>query len=96
MICELCQRDIPPDMVQRHHLVPKTFKGTELVNLHPICHRTIHTTFSERELKQYYHTIDRLLSVTLIQKFIKWISNKPPEYNTKTKDTNERKKRRRR
>jgi hypothetical protein len=92
MICQLCNRElILGPSVDEHHLIPKTFKGTETVLLHKICHRKIHATFTERELANYYKTIDLLLSHYEIEKFVKWVSKKDPEYYDISKETNHRK-----
>lgn len=66
--------------VNRHHLVPKTFGGTEIVTIHRICHNKIHSVFSERELKAHYHTFERLLEHEQIRKFVTWVRRKPPEF----------------
>jgi len=93
--CPLCDRSLATSW-DDHHLVPKTFKGTEKVRIHKMCHRKIHSVFTERELKNYYHTIERLKENEHIQKFIKWIGKKDPNFYEKTKETNERKGKRRR
>ena len=84
--CPLCKRPLPENP-SKHHLIPKSFKGKETVLLHRICYRQIHANFTERELLNYYHTIDRLLKNERIQKFVKWVENKPPEFNVKTRNT---------
>lgn len=96
MNCALCHRDIPHNKIEKHHLIPKTFKGKDLVELHSVCHKAIHATFTERELQHHYHTIARLLEHENIQKFVKWIAKKPTDYNMKMKDTKDRKRKRRR
>lgn len=96
MRCPLCGRDIPSGQEDKHHLIPKTFKGKELVSLHKICHRTIHATLTERELLQYYHTIERLLENDTIRKFVKWVSKKPNDFYVSTRETKTRKGKRRR
>ena len=94
--CPLCDREmIPGKSIDEHHLIPKTFKGTETVVLHRICHRKLHTVFSEREMLNYYHTIERLIEHEEIQKFIKWVKNKGPEFYVKNKDTRTRRSKRR-
>ena len=51
MICPLCERDCPDDLMQKHHL--RTRKGdkhqTELVC--KACHRAVHALFSNKELE---------------------------------------------
>lgn len=94
--CPLCGRDmIGRSSVDEHHLIPKTFKGTEKIKMHKICHRKIHTTFTERELQHYFHTIERLLENEEIQKFVKWVKNKDPQFYVKSKDTRRRRDKRR-
>lgn len=94
--CSICKRPLEGGIVQAHHLIPKTFKGSETIDIHKICHQKIHATFSERELKNYYHTPKRILESEEIRKFVKWVEKKPVDYYTKNDDTKGRKKRRRR
>jgi hypothetical protein len=101
--CPICNRDEGGEM-QYHHLKPVTFRTRtkevhdedNLVLLHKQCHSKIHATFSEGELLKHYHTIDRLLEHEEIQKFVKWIQKYPPEFYSKNKQTNERKRKRKR
>ena len=89
LICPLCGR-ILDGVVQAHHLVPKTFKGKEKVLFHKICHVTIHSTFTERELQVTYNTIEILRAHPDVKKFIEWVKDKPPVYYSHTKDTRRR------
>lgn len=92
--CPLCKRELGLVRVEEHHLVPKSKKGKETVQLHGICHRFIHSTFSEKELATYYNTIERLLESEAIQKFVNWVSKKEPSFYISTKDSKERKSKR--
>lgn len=94
--CPLCNRSIPDSQLDKDHLIPKTFKGKELVELHRVCHRKIHATFSERELLNYYHTISKILEHNDIQSFVKWVQNKPDDFYSSSKESNTRKGKRRR
>ncbi len=85
-ICPLCGRELP-EKPSKHHLIPRSLKGREIVLLHRVCHRQIHATFTERELYNYYNTIDRILENYNIRKFVKWIKNKPPGFHVRTKNT---------
>ena len=96
MNCPICKRELGSVNVDEHHLIPKTFKGKDTITLHKICHRKIHATFTERELLNYYFTIDRILENEHIQAFVKWVSKKPSDFYDSTKDTSERKSKRRR
>lgn len=91
--CKICKRELGAN-IDEHHLIPKTFKGRGTVTLHKICHRFLHATISERDMVNYYHTIERILEREEIQKFIKWVSKKSPEYYSGTDESKERKKKR--
>lgn len=92
--CPLCRR-ILGESWDKHHLIPRTHKGKETIDIHKICHNKIHSVFTEKELAKYYHTIERLLENEEIQKFVKWVKNKDPNFYLKTKDTNTRRGKRR-
>jgi hypothetical protein len=95
-ICQLCSRELGDLLIDEHHLIPKTFKGKETIKLHKICHRKIHSVFSERELLNYYNSVDRIKENEQIQKFITWVIKKPIDFYDVSKDSNERKSKRRR
>jgi len=89
--CPLCGRPLGTVNIDRHHLVPKTFKGKEQFPIHKICHRKIHATFSERELLRAYHTWEALQGDADMRAFIGWVANKPPEFYTRTFTSNRKK-----
>lgn len=94
--CPICNREmIDGPSIDEHHLIPKTFKGRETILLHRICHQKLHSVFTEREMFQYYHTVDRLLENSEIQKFVKWVSKKDPEFYSTNRETKQRKAKRR-
>lgn len=85
-ICPLCERPIPADVKQSlHHLIPKLKggKGGPTVLLHHICHREIHATLTEAELARSYNTIPALQAHPRLEKFIHWISKRPPGFMSK-------------
>ena len=84
--CPLCKRPLP-EKPSKHHLIPRTFKGRDIVLLHRVCHRQIHATFTERELLNYYYTIERILENDNIRKFVSWVKDKPPEFHVRTQNT---------
>jgi len=79
-LCPLCERPIPASQSDDHHLVPRVKGGKETSELHRICHRQIHALFSEAELAQQYSTVEALLLVPAIQKFVAWVKSKPVEF----------------
>lgn len=90
-VCPLCEREIPPSQADEHHLVPRLKGGKETSSLHRVCHRQIHALFTEAELGQRYNTVEALLEVPEIQKFVKWVRTKPNEFCDGTKMSNRRK-----
>lgn len=88
--CPICDRELGDINVDEHHLIPKTFKGTNTITLHRICHTKLHSAITEREMQHYYNTVDRLLEHEEIQKFIQWVSKKPIEYYSKNDETHHR------
>ena len=71
--------------VQQHHTVPKSKKGRETVPVHPICHKTIHTIFTNAELARFGDDRERLLENEELAKFVAWIENKPPDFHAPTR-----------
>lgn len=95
-ICPLCDREIPPDVPQNiHHLIPKLKggKGGPTVLLHVLCHKEIHASLSEVELSRSYYSIELLKQHPRLQKFIKWVQRRPPEYNSRSPSLRKRRKR---
>lgn len=84
-LCPLCNR-LLAEPCNRHHLIPisKGGKHTPTILLHKICHDKVHAVFTETELRNYYHTIERLQQQEEIARFIKWLRNKPPEFYDKS------------
>lgn len=76
--------------MNEHHLLPKTFKGKETIILHKICHSKIHSVFTERELFNHFHTPERILEHEEMQKFVRWVSKKDPEFRDGNRATRER------
>ena len=82
--CALCDRPLGR-RVEWHHVVPKSEGGRETVPVHPICHRTIHATVSNADLARIYPTIEALRDREDIQRFLRWIADKPPDFHAPTR-----------
>lgn len=94
-VCQICNRSLGELLIEKHHLIPKTFGGKETISIHKICHQKIHATFSERELQHIYNTPAVIIQHEQIQKFVKWIKNKSSDFYDKNDDTSARHKKRR-
>jgi hypothetical protein len=80
--CWLCSRPLS-SRVEYHHPVPKSRGGRETVPIHPICHRTLHQTFSNKELEQL--SLADLRANADIARFLNWIANKDPDFHAPTR-----------
>jgi hypothetical protein len=83
--------------VDDHHLIPKSKGGKKIppVTMHIVCHRKIHSVFTDNELMTYYNTWERIQEHEQIASFIKWVSKKPAEYLDVHRETKSRKRKRR-
>jgi hypothetical protein len=82
--CFLCARPLG-SRVEWHHVVPKSRRGRETVPLHPICHRTIHSAISNRDLERSYDSAEALRAHPEIAKFIAWVQSKDPDFHAPTR-----------
>ena len=83
-ICWLCHRPLGR-RVEWHHPVPKSRGGRLTVPLHPICHRTIHATFTNAELAREGATREGLLAREEIARLVRWVAGKPPDFHAPTR-----------
>ena len=84
LTCWLCARPFET-RIQWHHPVPKSKKGRETVPVHPICHKTIHTNFTNAELARIGDDPEALRENPAVAKFVDWISSKPPDFHAPTR-----------
>lgn len=82
--CFLCSRPLG-SRVEWHHPLPKSRGGRETVPVHPICHRTIHATLSNKELERDYVSADALRKHPEIARFLAWVANKDPDFHAPTR-----------
>ena len=87
MKCELCSREIIEGYESNHHLIPKSNGGSHKPTavLHLVCHKQIHALFTNKKLGRVYNTISRLKAHRDVERFIKWVSKKPINFDSKTK-----------
>ncbi|MXP46137.1 HNH endonuclease [Altererythrobacter luteolus] len=84
--CWLCERPFAK-RIQWHHTVPKSKKGRDTVPVHPICHKTIHVTFTNAELARMGEDRELILAHERVAKFVRWVKDKPPDFHAKTRNS---------
>jgi hypothetical protein len=90
VICPLCERVIPDDQIDDHHLVPKSKGGKVKVSMHQICHSHIHAAFTDAQLAKKYSTISAILEDAAMQKFVSWVKPKPAGFDDKAEERDRR------
>ena len=81
--CELCERAVE---TTKHHLIPKNRRDSPIARLCSPCHEQVHAAFTHHELKQDFHTIDRLRDADRLQSFLAWI-RKTDKTDIRVKET---------
>ena len=83
--CPICDREMWKGyFVDKHHFLPKCKGGRETEWVHQVCHRKIHSVFTERELAKKYNTAESVKEHPEMIKFVNWISKKDPDFYDKT------------
>lgn len=78
--CSICGR-VPPDQyMEKHHLIPKSKKGKETIDVCASCGDQLHHLFTNNEMASTYNTLEALLATEKVQTWIKWISKKPLDF----------------
>src|SRR5215218_281736 len=84
--CQLCERDVPREMITLHHLKPKE-KGGKAEDRTPLCrpcHKQLHAVYSNADLAKSYADLPSLRSATELQGFLKWIKKQQPHRTFRT------------
>jgi len=90
--CPICDRDLwKGPRIDRHHFMTKCKGGRETEYVHKICHRKIHSLFTESELAKEYYDPEKVKAHPEIQKFISWVKKKEPDFYDRNKDHNRKK-----
>lgn len=78
--CPLCGRPmIPGPSTDRHHWIPRAEGGGGWSYMHRICHKKLHSLFTERELAREYFDAEKLHAHPDIAAFVKWVRKQPLE-----------------
>ena len=84
--CQLCDRQVPRDMITLHHLKPKE-KGGKAEHRTPLCrpcHKQLHAVYSNTTLARSLDRIDLLKTAPELQGFLCWIRKQKPDRNFRT------------
>ena len=76
MICPLCTREIVH--LSKHHPVPKSLGGREIINICGDCHSAIHAHYTNKELKESFSTIKEMQADSDLSKAFKFLSKQDP------------------
>lgn len=93
--CPICGRDlIAGNSINDHHFIPKSKGGKnhDKITLHKVCHDFLHRRFTEKELSKEYNSPDKCLTDEAVQKFVKWLKKKDPEFVDSVKTSNRKRK----
>jgi len=80
IICPICKRETPDDCQEKHHLIPKSKKGHEIILVCCSCGDMLHQLFSIKELSKKYNTLEAILANQDVQNWITWIAKKPNDF----------------
>jgi transcription elongation factor Elf1 len=79
--CPICGRETPTEFIEKHHLIPKSKKGRETVDVCCNCGDMIHKIIDLKSMQTVFNTIEAIKSHPDIQKWAKWISKKPNDFS---------------
>jgi len=82
--CWLCRRPLGR-RIEQHHPVPRSRGGRETRPVHPICHRTVHATFSNKELAALGDDPAAIGAHPQFGRFLLWIAGKDPDFHAPTR-----------
>jgi len=59
--------------------------GRDTVAIHPICHRTLHKSLTNKALEKIGADVEALRTQPGIVRFLAWIANKDPDFHAPTR-----------
>jgi hypothetical protein len=73
--CALCERLV--STVTRHHLIPRSQGGREMVDLCVPCHQMLHKFFTNATLGADLHTVEALRAHPEVARYLSWVRKQP-------------------
>ncbi len=90
--CPICERDMwKGPSIDKHHMVPKSRGGKETEFLHKICHRKVHSIWTNKELEKDFNDPEIIKIHPEMQKFIEWVKKKPCDFYDRNETHNRKK-----
>ena len=83
LTCWLCTRPLG-GRTEYHHSIPKSRGGRVTEPVHPICHRALHRTLTNKQLEAIGADVAKLRADPEIARFLAWIAGKPPDFHAPT------------
>jgi hypothetical protein len=81
--CWLCARPLG-EAIEYHHPLPKSRGGRVKVAVHPICHKTIHASWTNTELARIGEAPQAVAAHPDVARFLAWIADKPADFHAPT------------
>ncbi len=73
--CVFCKRKVS---TRGHHVVPRCKGGTETAPTCHSCEDFIHKTWSHKDLRDAFNTVEKIQADPRFQKFLRWLYKQQP------------------
>ena len=90
MNCQICQREVPQGLLEKHHFYPRSRRKSEEKRKNENatagvlvccdCGNQLHQLFTNKELAKNYNALEKILASEKVQNWAKWIRNKPEDF----------------
>jgi hypothetical protein len=76
-VCPICEREIPKELIEKHHIIPKSKGGKETEQVCVNCGDMIHKLIPLKYLRTTYNSIETVKNHPEIQKWAAWAKKRP-------------------
>lgn len=97
MVCPLCERDCPDQVMEAHHLRTRKRDKTDTEEICTDCHKTIHALFTNQQLgdpRLDLDTVEGLLANEQFARSVRYIAKQPPGSYLRVRESNQRRQKR--
>lgn len=91
--CPLCQRDVPNNLIERHHIRTREADSAAVVPICNPCHKTIHSLFSNSQIRAGLDSVPALLANDQFARAVRFIRKQAPTAKITTKKAKTRRRR---